>query len=230
MLLETNNFIPQVYRKERDMQVFTKLLDMILTVCKYDIDNIGNVYDAYACPEQLLPLMAKTLNYEYNFADTLSSNRAVLNCFALMERYRGCKIGLRMATALSITSLDISKDNNEIFMESDYVTALEHIKIRIDYKKGLITIDYPHTYTMVRDLLDWVRPLGMDIELRSIVSRSINADVLAISANVNLDKHKYDPYTESAVEKSIVNFSTVADPTWLENLESNDTFSIERDD
>ena len=38
------------------------------------------------------------------------------------------------------------------------------------------------------------------------------------------------PHTESAVEKSIVNFSTVADPTWLENLESNDTFSIERDD
>ena len=230
MLLQTNNYIPQVYRKERDMQVFTKLLDIILTCCKHDIDNLGSVYDAYECPEQFLPLLAETINYEYNYSDTLSSNKAVIDSFSLMEKYRGSKTGLKMATALSITSLDISRDNYELMNEANYVTALKNIRVRFKYNEGKIIIDYPHEFTMVRDLLDWVRPLGMDIELRSVVSRSINADVLTISANVNLDKHEYDPYVETAVGKSFVNFSTTADPDWLAQFSSSETFTVESGD
>ena len=42
MLIQSNNFIPQVYSKERDMQVFTTLIDVILSCCKYDIDNLSH--------------------------------------------------------------------------------------------------------------------------------------------------------------------------------------------
>ena len=77
-MLTTNQYIPQVYGKERTIQVFTKLLDIILACCKYDIDNLGNIYNAKVCPESFLPLLAYTLNYDYNFSDTVSSNRSII--------------------------------------------------------------------------------------------------------------------------------------------------------
>jgi phage tail-like protein len=96
LIFDSKKFIPQVYAKERDIQVFTKLIDIILTNCKYDIDNLGDLYDAYKCPQSLLPLLAYTLNYKYNFSDTVTGNRRTIDAFALMERNRGSEIGLKM--------------------------------------------------------------------------------------------------------------------------------------
>lgn len=228
MLLDTGKYIPQVYRKERDIQVFTKLLDIILSCCKYDIDNIGSVYDANACPEQLLPLLAYTLNYEYNFRDTLSSNRAVINSFSYMERYKGSKIGMRMATALSLTSLDISQNNAELLtIKQIYLEALSQINIRYDYENATIVIDYPNVYTLVQYILDYVRPVGMWLELRSVTSHNINSDALIISSNIISTVAKYDPEIKTKVNRSFVNFSSTADERWLENISSNDTFIVE---
>lgn len=227
MLMETKKYIPQVYSKERTIQVFTKLLDIILTICKYDIDNIGFVYDANMCPENLLPLLAYTLNYNYNFSDTVSSNRAVLDSFAIMERNKGSKIGMKMATALSLTSLDISQNNAELLTVSqDYLTALSQINIRYDYENAKIIIDYPNVYTLVRYLLDYVRPVGMWLELRSVVSQDINSDVMFLFGDADSKSRLYNPDIESTVSRSFVNFSTSVDPTWLDNISSNETFTI----
>lgn len=226
-MLKTNQYIPQVYGKERTIQVFTKLLDIILACCKYDIDNLGNIYNAKVCPESFLPLLAYTLNYDYNFADTVSSNRSIIECFAIMERWKGSIKGMKMATALGLTSLDISKNNNELTPTSqDYISALQHINIIVDYETGVITIDYPNTYKFVRYILDYVRPVGMTINLRSVVMKDINADVMVISANVMTDVHKYETNVKSKVSRSFVNFSAAVDDTWLDNLDSNNTFNV----
>ena len=193
-MLQSNDFIPQVYRKERDIQVFTKLLDIILNNCKYDIDHCCDVYDAYKCPQELLPLLAKTLNYDYNFEDTVTSNRRTMAVFTSMERNRGSEVGLKMAAALSLTSLDISKNNAELVTEdSDYVNALRDIQIQYDYENARIYINYPNVYTLVRYLLDYVRPVGMRVELRSIIGHDINTDALLIYAATDNTVKKYEP-------------------------------------
>ena len=229
MLLQSNTFIPQVYGKERDIKVFTDLLDILLSCCKYDIDNIGNVYNANLCPEQLLPLLAYTLNFEYNFSDTVSSNRSIIESFAYMERYKGSKIGMRMATALSLTSLDISQNNAELLtIKEIYLEALSHINITYDYENATITIDYPNVYTLVKYILDYVRPVGMWLNLRSIVGHNINSDVLIISSNIEADIHKYNPDIQTKVSKSFVNFSSTVDSNWLDSIENNTVFTIVR--
>ena len=224
MILDTKTMIPQVYSKERDIQVFNKLLDIILTSCKYSIDNIGDLYDAFRCPEELLPLLAYNLNYKYNFADTVTSNRRIIDAFVTLERNRGSRRGLRMATALSLTSLDISKNNAEIQEPLEFsdsiIEILSEIEIRFDYNEARIEIDYPNTYQFVRYILDYVRPVGMTVQLRAVNGHDINADVMLLYADVEAQSRKYIPEIDSYVSRSFVNLSGIADNRWIEGIES----------
>lgn len=218
MLFNTKTQIPQVYSKERDMQVLNKLIDIILTCCKYDIDKLGYVYEPMNCPKQLLPLLAYTLNYNYNFEDTVSSNRRIIDVFSTMEKYRGCEIGLKMATALSLTSLDVAKDNAEWQSDEDYLYVLRDLNIHYDYETATIYIDYPNIYSLVRYLLDYVRPVGMYLKLRSVVPSNINTDTLLIYATTDSEVRVYQPEIDSGVGKSFVNFSGIADDAWMEQF------------
>ena len=220
MLIESNNSIPQVYRKERTIQVFMKLLDIILNCNKYDIDNIGSVYDAYTCPENLLPFLAKTLNYQYDFNDTVTSNRRIIKIFAEMEKQRGSETGLYIASALSLSSLLIAENNAELLETSvDYLEALKYLKIYYDYERGLIQIDYPNTYMLVRNVVDYVRPVGMAVLFRAVNFKNINPDAMLIYADIENMTREYFPELDSGVSKTFVNASTVGDPEFKEVLE-----------
>lgn len=224
MLMNTATMIPQVYSKERDIQVFNKLLDFILTACKYDIDNMGNLYDAMKCPVQLLPLLAYTLNYKYNFSDTVTSNRRVIDVFVQMEKSRGSETGLRMAAALSLTSLYVSGDNAELqdFDDEIYLNALRDLKINYDYENAEIVIDYPNIYSLVKYLMDYVRPVGMKLIMRSVVGRSINTDAMLIYADVEANSRVYVPDIDSHVSRSFVNLSGIADNNWISQWTDDD--------
>jgi phage tail-like protein len=230
MLLDSKTMIPQVYSKERDIQVFNKLIDIILTCCKYDIDNLGDLYDANRCPEQLLPLLAYTLNYNYDFTTTVTSNRRVIKAFTLMEKWRGSEKGLRMAAALSLTSLDVSVDNAELISDTDYLQALRDIEVRYDYQNAQIVVDYPNTYDLVSYLMDYVRPVGMKLEMRSVVGHSINTDAMLIYADVEKTVRQYEPDIDSHVSRSFVNLSGIADKTWLDQFEDSDNDIINLND
>lgn len=206
MVFNTNQYIPEVYRRERDMQVFTKLLDILMTCCKYDIDSLYKLYDAELCPEQFLPYLANTINYKYDFANTVTSNRQIIKIFMLMMKYKGSEKGIKMATALSLTSLDLSIKNLEAAdVGMDYITALANLEIRYDYENARVIIDYPNIYTQVRYLLDYVRPVGMYIELRSVVKLPTTS-TMAILAQVQTNVHEY-LISQSFVSKAQVNFS-----------------------
>ncbi len=227
MIFNTKNDIPEVYGRERDVQVFTNLLDILLTFCKYRIDNLGDVYEANRCDESLLPLLGQTLNYQYNFKDTVTANRKIIDYFTLMERYRGSEVGLKMATALSLTSLNIATDNNEtITVESDYLTILNDLEITYDYEKATIIIKYPNVYTLVRYLLDYVRPVGMYLDIRSTVKETIDDDAMLIYASTESIAREYNPMIDSRVNSSKVNFSITADPDWLLSLFETDTINL----
>ena len=231
MMLNTNRFIPQVYGKERMMQVFTKLFDIIANSCKHDIDNLGNVYDAYKCPETLLPFLAKTLNYQYNYNDTVTANRRTIAVFTEMERHRGSEKGLKIATALSLTSMNISENSNEIEIlnTQQYLQALKDIYVTYDPEEALITIKYPNCYTLVRYLLDYVRPVGMLLVLESVVPHNINSDVMLLLANIASQVHEYNPETETKVNHSFVNFSATVDEKWLEQFNVENENDVELD-
>jgi phage tail-like protein len=222
-MMNTKQYIPEVYRKERDMQVFTSLLDIILSFCKYRIDHLGDVYDAYKCPEQFLPYLAKTLNYDYNFNDTVTSNRRIIDTFAIMERNKGSEIGIRMATALSLTSMSASQDNDELIdIASDYIEILNNIRIAINYEDGIIQIDYPNIYNLVRYLLDYVRPVGMLIDLRSVVSTEVHREAMLVYATIQNNTVPYDPRIKTAIEKSFINFSGYAMQDWIDYVNGDD--------
>ena len=228
MIFDTKTMTPQVYSKERTIQVFNKLLDILFTTCKHDIDNLGSVYDAMTCPKSLLPFLAYTLNYQYNFEDTVTSNRRIIDAFTTMEKYRGCEIGLKMATALSLTSLDVSKNNAELVADTDYINALKDINITYDMENAQIIIDYPNIYTLVRYLLDYVRPVGMYLDLRSIVYHNINTDEMLLYATTQASSKEYIPDMDSFVNRSHVNFSAAVDNDWIEQFTnlSNQTINM----
>ena len=219
MLINSQTMIPQVYSKERDMQVFNRLIDLVATYYKYKIDNLGDLYDANKCPQGLLPLLAYTLNYKYNFEDTVTANRRVIGAFTIMEKNRGGRIGLLMAAALSLTSLEISRNNAEIDTKQDYLDALRNLHISFDYDNARIIIDYPNVYTLVRYLMDYVRPVGMYLDLRSVVGHNINTDAMLIYGLAGTTVRPYDPEIDTQVNHNFVNFSAIADDTWLEQFD-----------
>lgn len=222
MILKTERSIPQVYGKERTIQVFTNLLDTILNCCKFDIDNLGSIYDANTCPEMFLPYLAKTLNYNYNFGDTVSANRRIIKVFVDLEKKRGSQDGLKIATALCLSSEVISAESYElsddIYSQTAYMQALKDIDIVYDYEQALIKIKYKNVYNVVRNLLDYVRPVGMWLELVSETGMTINADALLIYADTESKVVEYIPEIDSFVSRSKVNFSTTGDPTFKEQL------------
>lgn len=218
MIFDTNAYIPEVYRRERDMQVFTKLLDIILTSCKYDIDSLYKVYDAQQCPELFLPYLADTINYRYDSANTVTSNRQIIALFILMEKYKGSEKGIKMATALSLTALNLSEQNLEAAdVTTDYLTALQNLELHYDYEKAMIIIDYPNIYTQVRYLLDYVRPVGMYINLRSIIKEPVTS-TMAILAQVQTNVQEY-LIQQSYVNNAKVNASYPVDEHFHDMLQ-----------
>lgn len=218
MIFNSNKFIPEVYNRERDMQVFTKLIDILLTSCKYDIDSLYKLYDSLLCPEQFLPYLAGTINYKYDNANTVSSNRQIIGIFMLMMKYKGSEKGIKMATALSLTTLDTAIKNLETAdVSTDYITALQNLDIHYNYETATIIIDYPNIYTQVRYLIDYVRPVGMYIKLRSVVKSPISS-VMAILAQVQTAVHEYTEQ-QSYVNKAKVNSSYPADGNFNDMLE-----------
>jgi hypothetical protein len=101
-------------------------------------------------------------------------------------------------------------------------------------EEGKIEIDYPNTYTLVRYLIDYVRPVGMGVELRAIAAKNINTDALLIYADTESMVREYIPLFDSGVSKNFVNFSIVGDPDYEEHIkqwqdavgDQNSTFSF----
>lgn len=218
MIMNSKQFIPEVYSRERDMQVFTTLIDLIMTASKYDIDTLYRIYDASQCPSQLLPELANTVNYIYDNANTEISNRKIIQLFMLMLRNKGSITGLKMATALCLTTLDLSIKSLETEdVNVDYISALSDLEVKIDYENATITIDYPNIYTQVRYLLDYVRPVGMVIILRSII-KSNSTVAGGVLAQVVSD---VIPYTikKSTINTSVVNFSSPITQEFLDEWE-----------
>ena len=54
-ILESKKYIPWVLRQSRDIQMYCKLIDLLINDFKTDTDNWVNLIDFDSCPNKLLP-------------------------------------------------------------------------------------------------------------------------------------------------------------------------------
>lgn len=220
MLIRTSKYVPKVYQS-RDYKAFLTMLDIVLSTSKYEIDNLLSLYDPETCPSNLLPYLAHLVGYVYNYTDSIQENRNIIKNFNAMIRNRGSETGITLAAALSLSGSD----------NKDFISDLEYLSIMINYEKGLIEILYPREKTKVRNLLDWVRPVGMYIDLTpGTVAGS--KDTITVNDNVKVNVQPYSTILHSGVEWDSINFSRLyinlgtTIKTWQDMLDNEITWQV----
>lgn len=193
--LDKGNYVPDVYKDSRDYRVLLKLLGMILSVFKVNIDTLPDLYSADNCPEHLVHLLADMVGYKYNRDISVDKNRLIIKYYPYMIRRRGSRQGLKLATALTLNTSDDASD----------AYSLDHIVIEYDFDIGMIKIYYPSSDSLRKDLIEAVRPVGSIINfIPSVISKS--TDEIDIKATVRAEIEKYDEDLRSRVDESKVGF------------------------
>lgn len=187
-------YVPESYYESRDYRVFLKLLGALLSVFKSNIDSFPALYSADDCPDNLLPLLADLVGYNYNDGVTIDDNRIIIKYFPYLIRYRGSEEGIKLATALSLNTSENAED----------AFTLDSIIVEFDFDAGLIKIYYPWTELIRKDLIEVVRPVGTFIQMiPSFISK--NTDELDVKATIKSYVEEYDD-DRSKVDKSKVGF------------------------
>lgn len=199
-VLESKNFIPEVLRQSRDMQAICKVLDLLINSFKTNVDYWVSLIDFDTCPDNLLPLLASYVGYKYDYTESYDTNRLIIKHYPEMIRNRGSKVGLSLATALSVNALG----------EIDKLEALAMFRIDpVPSESGIkIYIFFPSNLSKIRDLLEVVRPAGCGLEL-------VAADVIQTLDGIEIStfeagyKYAYDITRYSVGSDSRVGFSEV---------------------
>lgn len=183
----------------RDYQAILKLLDLILTAVKEEIDDIQQVLDPFACPEALLPLLASYVGYMYDNHETVQANRVIIANYQNIIHNRGSETGIKTACALSFNA----KDKDEEVEPSGLFT--------IEYKRSegkiMIYIYYPEYLDKIRDLIERARPAGVPLEVIPAFELQ-TVDKIEIHDYINPERKPYDK-TRYNVGDSSVGFSEV---------------------
>lgn len=134
-------------------------------------------------PNHLLPLLASYVGYRYDYTESYDTNRLIIKNYMNMIRNRGSKIGMSLATALSVNALgEIDKVESLSMFHIDYVVKDGKIKIYIYF---------PSNLSKIRDLIEVVRPAGVGLEL--IPAEIITTlDEIEIWTYVDPQKFSYD--------------------------------------
>lgn len=193
-IIESKNYIPWVLRQSRDMQSICKILDLIINSYKTNTDYWVNLIDFDGCPDNMLPLLASYVGYKYDYTESFDTNRLIIKHYPEMIKNRGSKIGMSLATALSVNALG----------DIDKVEALSMFKL--DYQKRdnklYIYIFFPSNLSKIRDLIEVVRPAGCGVQL--IASDIIQTiDGIELHDFFKATKYKYDStrYNVSSEDK-----------------------------
>lgn len=199
-IIESKNYLPSVLRQSRDMQTFCKLFDLIINHFKTNTDYWVSLIDFDECPDNLLPLLASYVGYKYDYTESYDTNRLIIKHYPEMIRNRGSKIGMSLATALSVNALGTI----------DKVEALNMFHIDTIQSEGKIKIYiyFPVSLSKVRDLLEVVRPAGCQLEL-------VPSDIIQTIDGIKIHSYEYGikyPYDQtrySVDKKDRIGFAEV---------------------
>lgn len=187
-------YVPESYYESRDYRVFLKLLGVLVSVFKGNIDSLPSLYSPEDCQDNLLQLLAGMVGYKYNSGLTIDDNRIIIKYFPYMIRYRGSEEGIKLAMALTLNTSDNASESY----------TLDNIVVEFDFDTGMIKIYYPDIDNIRKDLIEVVRPVGSFIKLIPS-SISDNTDELDVKATVRAEVEEYDK-RRSKVDKSKVGF------------------------
>lgn len=187
-------YVPESYYESRDYRVFLKLLGVLVSVFKGNIDSLPSLYSPEDCQDNLLQLLAGMVGYRYNSGLTIDDNRIIIKYFPYMIRYRGSEEGIKLAMALTLNTSDNASESY----------TLDNIVVEFDFDTGMIKIYYPDIDNIRKDLIEVVRPVGSFIKLIPS-SISDNTDELDVKATVRAEVEEYDK-RRSKVDKSKVGF------------------------
>lgn len=199
-MIESKNFVPQVYRNSRDYQAILKLLDLIINAIKSDIDNYVSLINPDRCPDHMLPLLASYVGYDYDPKESYESNRLIIKYYPYLIHNRGSETGITLATALSVNAIGGIDDIESL--------SMFHIEYQKEENKINIYIYYPNHLSKIRDLIEVVRPAGVRVEL--IPAKPINTiDRIEVHDYIGLDKEQYSEDRYNVSNKDKVGFAEV---------------------
>lgn len=201
-MLKSENFVPQIYKNSRDYKALLTLLDIILNLSKHEIDNIKDLYDPMKCPVQLLPYLAEMVGYKYNNKDSVRENRIIIANFAKLIHYRGSETGIKLAAALSLNSAG----------KEEEIQDLSFLQVIYNRETATIQIFYPREQTKVRNLIDYVRPVGMSTSLVGAMG-FYATDQVGVTTDVDIKVRPFEKgknNVDNSVGRSEVNMGALS--------------------
>lgn len=182
MLLNTRYMVPKTYANSRDYQILLKLLELVVNAAKTDADLFPSLIDPNKCPDNLLPLLADYVGYDYDAGESINSNRAIIKYYPYLIRNRGSYTGFKLASALASR---VAEQSNSA------IDPLSGFNVFQDETTGYIYICVydPAALPKIHDLLEVVRPAGVGLQV--VLTHPVNqTDKVDIS-----DKVIYKKYT-----------------------------------
>lgn len=216
----------------KDIHVLLRLIDLALNNNKSKSDDFVNILNPDKCPNQLLPLLASYVGYEYDYNETYDSNRIIIRSYKDMIKNKGNIQGIQLATSVAISMVAdkslidaqelidvafydyyyrcpqcgyIAYEPFEQCPQCDYSGEMEFI----DNDTIVIVIEYPLYSAKSYDLIEAVRPAGTACLLYNgtIVTQ---VDTIGISDFVKLQsKFLNDGMSEVSGVDAVSGFTTI---------------------
>ena len=199
-IIKSKKYIPWVLRRSRDMQALCKIIDLLINSSKTTSDNFINYLDFDNCPDNLLPFLASYVGYDYDYKESIKSNKTIIKNYPNLIHNRGSEVGIALAVALSVNTLE----------DKEQVDSLN--LFNIDYQpknnKIVVYIYVPNNTAKTRELLEVVRPAGTKLEIvpASLIS---TLDGVEIADFVHPTKYMYDKTRYGVGGDNQVGFSEV---------------------
>ena len=129
----------------------------------------------------------------------------IIDNFSKLLHYKGSELGIKLAACLSLNSVG----------KVEEIADLRFLEVLYDREHALIRIVYPRENTKVRNLIDYVRPVGMAVVMEGAMQQ-MNSDRMAICTDVEITVRKYQSGVDSidyAVEYSEVSLGAMSNVT-----------------
>jgi len=201
-MIKSEDFSPQIYKNSRDYKAFLTFLDTVINTTKYEVDNMADLYEPMKCEHKVLPYLAEMVGYNYNISDTIQENRIIIDNFSKLLHYKGSELGIKLAACLSLNSVG----------KVEEIADLKFLEVLYDREHALIKVIYPRENTKVRDLIDYVRPVGMAVIMEGAMQQ-MNSDRFGICTDVEVTVRKFKSGKNSidyAVELSEVSLGAMS--------------------
>ena len=164
-MLRLQDNVPQNYIQEsRDFQLFCRLYDCVNNGVKFDIDSMIYLFDPLAVNNRMLTLLANRLGFfpKHKLNDMML--RYMISAFPYLVKYKGTKRGIEGAVG--------------VVLRADNIFA--NYSVQVNNSKGYIieiSIDKDYDRTALKELLDYICPIGYIVKLHIANSYTFTTNI-----------------------------------------------------